>query len=174
MIRYMRVSVLLFSVTLGLSFVASAKAACYTIYKGESAVFRSSVPPVDMSFPFSQTVPAIFGEGATMVYQENATTCPELETTNVAFAPSALKIGANARKTSVAKEVTISASSVRIEDRYPSRITSAEYSGADDRGSTYGSRGSIQTGPRGGQYFINSNGNKSYVGSGGSRGSRGR
>lgn len=179
MSRHMKISELLFATVLGLSFVASAKAACYTIYKGESAIFSSSVSPVDMSLPFSQTVPAKFGEGATMVYQENFINCPELEITNAVSVPAALKVGANAMKSGAIKELTISPSSVRIEDRYPSLITSAEYSGSYDHGSAYGSRGSIQrgsiqTGPRGGQYFINSNGNRSYVGSGGSRGSRGR
>ena len=59
----------------------STEAACHTVYNNKGIIYRSSIPPVDMSFPFSQTLPEKFGAGATMVYQEGSTFCPELENT---------------------------------------------------------------------------------------------
>ena len=72
---------LLTAFALSCAIVSSTEAACHTVYNNKGIIYRSSIPPVDMSFPFSQTLPEKFGAGATMVYQEGSTFCPELENT---------------------------------------------------------------------------------------------
>lgn len=53
----------------GLLLAAAAQAACYTVMDARGVVVsQTSTPPVDMSLPLHQTVPARFGRGAHMVF----------------------------------------------------------------------------------------------------------
>lgn len=48
---------------------ASASAACYTVLgKDGKTLYQSDTTPVNLSYPLHETVPARFGEGATMVF----------------------------------------------------------------------------------------------------------
>jgi hypothetical protein len=158
------------------SLAQGAYAACYTIYKNDVAIYQSSVAPVDMGSPFSQTVPTKFGEGATMVYQEWANSCAEFDTpTRVG------QIGTVAGQTKV-QERTSAALSSRVSSlsrpAEPAPIpiggSAMANNGSLGDGSAGGTAGGvgysgvIQTGPRGGQYYINPNGNKTYTSSGSS------
>ena len=168
---------LLAAVVLSCAITTNTNAACYTVYKNEGVVYRSSVSPVDMSFPFSQTLPAKFGEGATMVYQEGFTFCPDIESTG-SISSNQFRAPPQGRSTTNSIVTTAGASirppPIQIEERDSSVFPSTDYSGLAGYGSAHGAQGSIQTGPRGGKYYMNLNGNKTYVGSSGSKGSRGR
>jgi hypothetical protein len=60
----------------GCALLAGAvQSACYTVYKGEQVVYQSSGAPVDMSLPFSQTVPRVFGAGAVLVFRPDSDAC---------------------------------------------------------------------------------------------------
>ena len=167
---------LLIVFTITSAFVTSADAACYTVYKDEKVIYQSSIAPVDLSFPFSQTIPTKFGNGATMVFQEGSNFCPDVDGTgNTSISESRSSTPQLAAKYSnaAATNPPIQIPTIRNSDHSPSAFSSPNDSGS----SGYGSRsaqGPIQTGPRGGQYYINSNGNKTYVGSSSSKGSRGR
>ncbi len=52
-----------------------AHSACYTVYQSDQVVFQSNNTPVDLSQPLSQTVPAVFGAGAVMVFRPDASAC---------------------------------------------------------------------------------------------------
>ena len=53
----------------GLLLAAAAQAACYTVLDARGVVVsQTSTPPVDMSQPLHQTVPARYGSGAHMVF----------------------------------------------------------------------------------------------------------
>ncbi len=54
----------------------SAHATCYQVYRGQTLVYHSQVPPVDLSLPYSETVPALFGPDASMVVVPGAFNCP--------------------------------------------------------------------------------------------------
>ena len=144
--------------------VTSASAACYTVYMDEKVIYQSSIEPVDLSFPFSQTLPAKFGEGATMVYLEGSNFCPDLDSTSNTSGnqsrSSARQLSATNSKLATANSA-VQLPTSRSAEYSSSDFTSANYSGPLG----YGSRsdpGAIQTGPRGGQYYINSSGNKTY------------
>lgn len=60
----------------GLLFGALAQAACYTVMDARGTVLsQTSTPPVDMSRPLHQTVPARYGKGAHMVFGVADETC---------------------------------------------------------------------------------------------------
>lgn len=53
----------------GLLLATAAQAACYTVLDARGVVVsQTSTPPVDMSRPLHQTVPARYGRGAHMVF----------------------------------------------------------------------------------------------------------
>lgn len=56
-------------ICLGLIGMASAVSAdaCYTVYRQNNVIFQSPSTPVDLSLPLSQSVPAKFGPGTSMV-----------------------------------------------------------------------------------------------------------
>lgn len=158
------------------AFAQQANAACYTIYKSDVAIYQSSVPPVDMGPPFSQTVPAKFGVGATMVYQEWANSCAEFDSpTGFDKAPSVARQPQGQARTTESSSSRASSSSRQAQSS-AAQMTNSEmvinasqsYGGSGGTASNVDYPGSIQTGPRGGQYYMNSNGNKTYVSSGNS------
>jgi len=54
---------------LALGLAASAQAGCYTVLGAQGQILsQTSTPPVDMSRPLHQTVPARWGPGAVMVF----------------------------------------------------------------------------------------------------------
>ena len=52
-----------------------AHAACYTVYVGNNIVYRSTSAPVDLSRQYSETLPARFGSGASMITTNDETGC---------------------------------------------------------------------------------------------------
>jgi hypothetical protein len=69
----------LIALALGLSCAGlDAQAACYTVYAGTASVYRSTTPPVDLSLAYSETVPAKFGRGASMVTSIDETGCSQV------------------------------------------------------------------------------------------------
>jgi hypothetical protein len=52
-----------------------ASATCYAVYSNNQLVYQSFERPVDMSRPLSETVPARFGRGASMVFSEDERLC---------------------------------------------------------------------------------------------------
>jgi len=159
---------LLVALTLTFTSFTSATAACYSVYKDAKVIYQSSVAPVNLSLPFSQTLPKKFGEGASMVYQEGSISCPDFDITG------SISISESSSYTPQATVKYFNAAAIKTSTRISTTQTSSSVSSSNYSGSSgYGSRsvqGSVQTGPRGGQYYINSNGNKTYVGSRGSRG----
>jgi hypothetical protein len=153
-----------------MSMLSAAHANCYTVYKGDARVYHAMRAPVDTSLPYSETVPARFGAGATMIVTSGAFDCPsENEIRSEEWGGSG--------QTSKADELA-------TRDRALARLAERHSIAGDDGdlGGSYGgsfgggqATGPIMTGPRGGRYYINSSGNKTYVGSSGSRsgGSRG-
>jgi len=64
---------------LGTASALPVQAACYTVYLGNSIVYRSTTSPVDLSRPYSETVPWRFGSGATMITANDETGCTRIE-----------------------------------------------------------------------------------------------
>jgi len=60
---------------LGAASALPVHAACYTVYQGNSITYRSTLPPVDLSQPYSETLPARFGGGASMIAANDETGC---------------------------------------------------------------------------------------------------
>lgn len=143
-----------------------AHANCYAVYKGDARVYHAQTPPVDTSLPYSETVPARFGPGAMMVVTTGAFDCPmenEIQ-------------GGDALSGAAPSKEAQAAARDRALNRLAERHGGSAGDGSDSSEATsnYGtggaySRGPILTGPRGGQYYVNSSGNKTYVGSGGGR-----
>ncbi len=147
-----------------------AMAVCYTIYKNDVAIYQSTLAPVDMALPLSQSVPEKFGAGTSMIFNALNNTCLPIEakpTTSPTVAAEQDVASRPNRKTSApVGAVRSSAVSPLDNSIFADR---PEYSGGSNSygGGTFNT-GPILTGPRGGQYYINSNGNKTYVSSGGS------
>lgn len=154
-----------------LVFAAGADSACYEIYRNDSIVYRSPVAPVDMSRPFSETVPAEFGDGATMIYQERSITCDALDARlNSSGSGSVIGKQSNQNRaitSTSSQSATTAPLALSTTASWETSYFANEYSGSGGT-SSGGLAGPIYTGPRGGQYYINSNGNKTYVSSGGS------
>ena len=155
-------------------FVGRAEAMCYSVYRGESLVFQSTSAPVDMGLPMSQAVHAKFGADATMMFNDGP--CTEVAPRGATQADPA-KNTASARQKLSSKSPpnrTVSLDEGQMEEargaqnRDVMNNLSLKYGGLAGDSGQAGSSGAIQTGPRGGQFYINSNGNKTYVGSGGS------
>jgi hypothetical protein len=83
--------------SLGIASALPAQAACYTVYLGSSITYRSTTPPVDLSRPYSETLPARFGGGASMI-----TTNDEIGCTRVVLSggapPEGISHGASAAR----------------------------------------------------------------------------
>ena len=158
-----------------IGFARESAGACYTIYKNDVAIYQSTVAPVDMALPLSQSVPAKFGAGTSMIFNDLSNACLPIEA-KLSGSPT----GASERHVTSRSNHEISTQVDTLRSSGISPLDASifadmpEYSG----GSSSSSGGSfnpgpILTGPRGGQYYINSNGNKTYVSSGGSgRGGR--
>lgn len=134
-----------------------AMAACYTVYDAANKViYRSVEAPVEMALPLSQTVPVRFGAGASMVVSSNSDNCPAVggETVDV--------------NTSLDR---LSGSSLYITPAKSSGATSsgATYLDGTSSGGSGGGAHAWQTGPRGGVFYRNSSGGKTYASSGGGR-----
>jgi len=63
---------------LGIASALPAQAACYTVYAGNVITYRSTTAPVDLSRPYSETLPARFGNGASMVSAIDETGCTQV------------------------------------------------------------------------------------------------
>jgi hypothetical protein len=61
--------------SLGIASALPTQAACYTVYLGSSITYRSTTPPVDLSRPYGETLPARFGSGASMITTNDETGC---------------------------------------------------------------------------------------------------
>lgn len=60
----------------GLLLATAAQAACYTVIDARGVVVsQTSTPPVDMSQPLHDTVPARYGQGAQLVFGIADTPC---------------------------------------------------------------------------------------------------
>lgn len=151
-------------VTCGLAL--SAHAGCYTIYRAGQMIYQSSEAPVDTGRQFHTTVPQRFGTGATLVYLADAESCFFVDsgtsenvgkTVQASYLPS--------HSGAAPRDPTIPAS-VKINPEINlGSMPSMSASGG------YGGNPMLHTGPKGGQFYINGSGNKSYVGGG--RGVRG-
>lgn len=64
--------------SLGVVSVLPAQAACYTVYQSNRIVYRSTTPPVDLSRPYSDTLPARFGSGASVIEANDETGCSQV------------------------------------------------------------------------------------------------
>ena len=60
---------------LGAASALPVHAACYTVYQGNNIAYRSTLPPVDLSQPYGETLPARFGSGASMIAANDETGC---------------------------------------------------------------------------------------------------
>lgn len=144
---------------------AAAHANCYAVYKGEARVYHGQTPPVDTSLPYSETVPARFGAGATMIVASGAFDCPrESELQGGDALPGSARQEADVVAREKALRYLAERHSMRSDD---DDTTDGSTTGSYGGGTS--TRGPIQTGPRGGRYYLNSSGNKTYVSSGGGR-----
>jgi hypothetical protein len=64
--------------SLGVVSVLPAQAACYTVYQSNRIVYRSTTPPVDLSRPYGDTLPARFGSGASVIEANDETGCTQV------------------------------------------------------------------------------------------------
>ncbi len=141
---------------------------CYTVYKGDSLVYKAQSAPVDTSRPYSETVPAKFGAGAMMVVDVSSIDCPqESELTDIVAYHNLERPGTVAGDS---PETTRALGRLALRHTGSSDNSSVLHEASSDsfRAGTY-SKGPIMTGPRGGQFYWNSNGGKTYVSGGGSR-----
>ncbi|HEX7385177.1 MAG TPA: hypothetical protein VF291_12755 [Burkholderiaceae bacterium] len=59
----------------GLLLGRGAFAMCYEVYTGDHLVYRSVQPPVDLSLPLHESVPARFGPGSTLQFFTDDSNC---------------------------------------------------------------------------------------------------
>ncbi|WP_406626087.1 hypothetical protein [Acidovorax sp. SDU_ACID1] len=137
-----------------------AQAACYTVYgKDGSMIYRDQVTPVDLGRPVGDAVPERFGTGASMVFSATDLDCLPFAAAGVQAPPTASQA---AEMVASAYEANILAS---LNDAPPALAgLPGGYGTSSLSGGGYrGAQGPIQTGPRGGRFYINSGGNKTYV-----------
>ncbi len=141
--------------------VTGASAGCYSVYqKGGKLVYQAKESPVDLSRPLGDSVPQSFGLGSVMVINLIDADCPSVGDTGEQMvqpnSADATEMAMRAYETSAKSWFASTASRAWFDDAP---------SGAGDiyTASAVGSHGPIQTGPRGGRFYINSNGNKTYV-----------
>ena len=87
---------LIFLACLGAASVLPVQAACYTVYQGSNIAYRSTLPPVDLSQPYSETLPARFGGGASMIAANDETGCNQVVLSGGAPPPEGISRGAAA------------------------------------------------------------------------------
>ncbi len=78
---------------LGAASALPAHAACYTVYVGNNIIYRSTSAPVDLSRPYSETLPARFGSGASMVTTNDETGCIQVVLSRGAPPPEGISRG---------------------------------------------------------------------------------
>ena len=79
--------------TLGVVSALPAQAACYTVFTGNSIVYRSTTPPVDLSRPYSETLPLRFGSGASLIEANDETGCIQVVLAGGAPPPEGISRG---------------------------------------------------------------------------------
>lgn len=142
-----------------------AHAGCYTIYRTGQMIYQSSEAPVDTALHFHATVPQRFGIGATLVYLANAESCFFVDSVHSDSFGKVIQASYLPSHSGTEPRVLTMPASVKISPEVNlDSIQSMSASGG------YGGNVLLQTGPRGGQYAYNGNGNKTYVSSGGGRG----
>lgn len=147
---------------------SAAQANCYAVFKGDARIYHAMRAPVDTSQPYSESVPARFGPGATMVVTSGAFDCPsENEIVIPAAAP-----GGSGPVSKADKLAARDRALARLAERHS--IAGEGNDGDGSYGGGQASQGPLMTGPRGGKYYVNSNGNKTYVGTSGSRSGGGK
>jgi hypothetical protein len=82
---------------LGIASALPAQAACYTVYLGSRIAYRSTTPPVDLSRPYSETLPPRFGSGASMITTVDETGCVQVVLSGGA-PPEGISRGASAAR----------------------------------------------------------------------------
>ena len=65
------------------SFVQSAYATCYSVYKENVLIFQSIIAPVDMSMFLSETISAKYRAGAEMVFSDGINQCAGIDTSRI-------------------------------------------------------------------------------------------
>lgn len=157
-----------FSLEIGLvmlAFGVPAKATCYTVYRDSTVLFQSTRAPVDMSQPISVTVPAKFGEGATMTFT-GSSACQEV---SMPTHPGGDAIATTGRGTRASATLRVPSSATLDPGQFVS--SAQEINGlADDRSGAGSGSSDVHVGPRGGRYTLTPSGNKSYLSSHTSRG----
>lgn len=78
---------------LGAASALPAHAACYTVYAGNNIIYRSTSAPVDLSRPYSETLPARFGSGASMITTNDETGCIQVVLSGGAPPPEGISRG---------------------------------------------------------------------------------
>ena len=137
-----------------LAFVSSMSwADCYSIYgAGGELVYQSTSVPINLGNRIGDEVPRVWGVDARLVFTPNSSDCQLVgveTTTDVMSGPLWAYM-----------EAGLSPSGRVV---LPSSMTDGEtWSAMGGRSSSGGSH-LIQTGPRGGQFYENPNGNKTYV-----------
>ena len=109
----MRLPLMIGLTLLGAASALQARAACYTVYVGNGIVYRSTTTPVDLSRPYSETLPARFGRGASMITSHDDTGC-----TQVVFSggepPEGISRGTSGSRTDRARSGTVRASGAPV------------------------------------------------------------
>jgi hypothetical protein len=155
------------AITTGLltAILGTAQATCFMVYGSANAlIYRSSTSPVDLTQQIGDSVRAKFGPEASMVSSDTTQFCPELPAAEMRGATDANAASAAGTVVSVASRPAEPLSFVP-EFAAGGRAEFGGVGTASSGGSSGGGR-SLQTGPRGGVYYINGSGNRTYVGGG--------
>ena len=156
-------------------FARESVAACYTIYKNDVAIYQSTVAPVDMALPLSQSVPAKFGAGTSMIFNDLSNACLPIEA-KLSGSPTGVskrQVTSRSNRKIPTQVDAVQSSGVSPLDASIFEDMPESSGGSSSSGGGSFNPGPILTGPRGGQYYINSHSHKTYVSSGGSgRGGR--
>jgi len=75
-----------------------AQAACYTVYQGARIIYRSTTPPVDLSRPYSETLPLRFGSGTSLVEAHDETGCSQVVLAAAGTPPEGISRGGSAAR----------------------------------------------------------------------------
>lgn len=153
----------------------AAQANCFTVHDAAGKLIQQTTePPVDLSLQLGDTVPQQFGQGAHLIFSHNTLDCPISYVSQTEQQPPAVEAAKMAVRASESPstEKLATTQSTTPSSSLPNYSPAVATSG----GAYYNSpgyrvaAGPLQTGPRGGTYYINSNGNKSYVSRGGGGG----
>lgn len=151
-----------------LALTPAAHSSCYTIYRNDAVIYQSSFAPVDMSLPLSQAVSGAFGENAFMIFQEWSNSCePFAAEQGSSSEGSATKRQFIQNRTASSEKTRVTTivqrPQAQTQPLQTSYFANEHYGNIGTSSPDLASSRTIYTGPRGGQYYINSNGNKSYV-----------